>query len=168
MKKYMMLAMLTLALAEGIGVPDILRLHVVANSNTDADQHVKLMVRDAIIEYMDEARDFETEQQMEQYVKEHLKDIERVAEQTLREAGMQYGAAAHIGIYEFPEKKYGDTVLPAGDYNALRVELGEGSGENWFCVLFPPLCYVETQQIVHNWNQEDGIQYRSLIGELIR
>lgn len=165
MKKIMMLALLSLALSEGTTVPGILRLHVVANSNTEADQAVKLEVRDTIIEYMSEMRQFNSEQQAEEYVNEHLDDVESIAEQKLDEAGYEYGAKAQTGIFAFPEKQYGNTTLPAGDYHALRVTLGDGAGENWWCVLFPPLCYVEGEQVQEDWTQEYGIEYKSLIGE---
>lgn len=166
MRKIMLMAILSLAIAESAGVPGIMRLHVVANSDAKADQQVKIEVRDAVLEYLSEMDSFESEQQAEEYVSRHLEDIEKVAAEVLASAGKSYGAKASTGVYDFPEKQYGETTLPQGKYHALRITLGDGGGANWFCVLYPPLCYLETES-TGEWKQSDGIEYKSLIGEYL-
>lgn len=167
MKKIVLMAILALAMAESTGIPGIMRLHVVANSDSASDQQVKLEVRDAVLDYLSDMEDFESERQAEAYVAERLDDIEKVAKSCLEAAGKGYGAKASTGVYEFPEKQYGETLLPSGSYHALRITLGDGGGNNWFCVLYPPLCYLETESTSSEWKQSDGIEYKSLIGEYL-
>lgn len=119
----------------------VLRLHVIANSDNDADQAIKLKVRDAIIKYSDDMH-FKA-QNKEEYVSEienRISDIERVACDTLKELGSDDTAYAELTRTYFPTRKYGDVTLPAGEYDALRVVIGEGKGKNWWCIMFPPLC----------------------------
>ncbi len=118
------------------------RLHIIANSDSAADQAVKLQVRDAVVEYLTpllaEAAD---EAAAEAVVAEALPQLERLAGGITAAYG--YGAAGEIGCFNFPARRYGHIRLPAGDYRALRLVLGEGAGHNWWCVLFPPLCFVD-------------------------
>lgn len=167
MRKIVLMAMLSLAITEYVGIPGIMRLHVVANSDSRQDQQIKLQVRDAVLDYLSDMEGFDDEQHAEAYVAEHLDDIEQVAEECLAAGGKSYGAKANTGVYDFPEKQYGDTVLPQGSYHALRITLGDGGGANWFCVLYPPLCYLEVQPTSEEWTQSDGIEYKSLIGEYL-
>lgn len=164
MKRLVLMAMLAMALSEGTG---ILRFHVVANSDSVADQQVKLQVRDAVIDYLSGLDDCKTEAEAEAYVNDRLEEIEKVADRELSKSGMKYSSKAQTGVYDFPEKTYGDTTLPEGEYSALRITLGDGDGQNWFCVLYPPLCYIELDQTTPSWQQSDGIQYKSLIGEYL-
>lgn len=123
-----------------IETPDgILRLHVIANSDSEADQAVKLLVRDAILACMEPG---DSAEEAEAFVRDHGAELLQAAEDVLRERGFSYSAQLMLGDYEFPDRTYGDTLYPAGTYRALRVVLGEGAGQNWWCVLFPPLCIV--------------------------
>ena len=120
---------------------NVLRLHVIADSNSDAAQGVKLLVRDAILEESGEL--FEGNSNIEEVeirLSENLDTMKAVAERTLRENGFTYSAEVEITECYFPTRQYGNVTLPAGYYNALRVILGEGEGENWWCVMFPPMC----------------------------
>lgn len=110
----------------------IVRLHVIANSDSDEDQAVKLKVRDAVLKAV-EGGDISDPEQLRA-------TAQGAAEQTLRENGAEYGACTVYGMYDFPEKSYRGITLPAGEYNGIRVILGSGSGHNWWCVLYPPLC----------------------------
>lgn len=110
----------------------IVRLHVIANSDSDEDQAVKLKVRDAVLKAV-EGGDISDPEQLRAMA-------QTAAEQTLRENGAEYGACTVYGMYDFPEKSYRGITLPAGEYNGIRVILGSGSGHNWWCVLYPPLC----------------------------
>ncbi len=118
----------------------ILRLHILANSDSEEDQRVKLCVRDAVLEYIEANAPQTNEKAVRAWASAHLDGIEAVADGVLKAEGAQYRAAARMGIYDFPAKVYGDKTYPAGRYDALRISLGEASGHNWWCVIFPPLC----------------------------
>lgn len=120
---------------------DVVRLHVVANSNGAEDQAVKLLVRDAVLE--EAARWYQGAASMEEASSQlctHLQSIAGAARQVLGEQGVGYSATAQMTEMYFPTRDYGDFRLPAGRYRTLRVTLGEGAGKNWWCVVFPSLC----------------------------
>ena len=120
---------------------DVVRLHVVANSNGAEDQAVKLLVRDAVLE--EAARWYQGAGSMEEASSRlctHLQSIAGAARQVLGEQGMGYSATAQMTEMYFPTRDYGDFRLPAGRYRTLRVTLGEGAGKNWWCVVFPSRC----------------------------
>ncbi len=120
---------------------DVVRLHVVANSNGAEDQAVKLLVRDAVLE--EAARWYKGAGSMEEASSQlctHLQSIAGAARQVLGEQGVGYSATAQMTEMYFPTRDYGDFRLPAGRYRTLRVTLGEGAGKNWWCVVFPSLC----------------------------
>lgn len=114
----------------------IVRLHIIAESNSTEDQSVKLKVRDAVLKEME---NFETAEE----VKENLAVLEAAANDVLKNEGFDYRAVAEYGRFEFPTKHYENFSLPSGEYNAVRIRLGKAEGENWWCVLFPPLCMVD-------------------------
>lgn len=120
---------------------ECLRLHVLADSDSEADQAVKLRVRDAILE---ETKDIfvSCSSADEAVIKatEKKEEIRQTAERVLRENGFNYGAEVFIEEEYFGTRQYENVSLPAGNYTALRVILGEGEGHNWWCVMFPPLC----------------------------
>ena len=120
----------------------ILRFHVLANSDMQEDQAVKERVRDAVGLYLkpllEEAEDLE---ETKQIVAENMDDIIAVAERTLQENGYDYSVSARITRTDFPEKSYGMYTFPAGEYEALQIVLGEGEGQNWWCVLYPNMCF---------------------------
>lgn len=122
---------------------NILRLHVIANSDSAADQRVKLRVRDAVLACVEAS---ESAEQTRRYILSHGAELLEAAENTLREHGFDYGAQLMLGSYEFPDRSYDGKLYPAGSYSALRVVLGSGAGRNWWCVLFPPLCIVTAEQ----------------------
>ena len=123
---------------------EVFRFHVIANSDSKEDQAVKLQVRDAVIAYMEEAMP-ETEEvtaeSTKKWARAHRRELEQIAEKTLRKAGFSYGAVAEVVKDYFPEKTYGDVIFPEGEYEALRLKLGEADGHNWWCVLYPGLCF---------------------------
>ncbi len=123
---------------------NLVRLHVIANSDGPGDQAVKLKVRDRILRDVGaELGSAADARQALEVVQAELGQIEALARDELSKNGYSYGAAAMVGIFDFPDRTYGDLTLPAGRYNALRVVLGDGQGQNWWCVLFPPLCLVD-------------------------
>lgn len=118
------------------------RLHIIANSDSAADQALKLQVRDCVVEYLTPLlAEAESREQAEQIVRAHLGDLTALAAGLTKDFG--YGARAEVGEFDFPAKRYGEVCLPAGKYQALRLSLGEAAGHNWWCVLFPPLCFVD-------------------------
>ena len=136
----LLVALLLLPLGERKASADnVLRLHILANSNADEDQAVKLLVRDALLANM---KPCQSQQEAEAYVLANGKALLRVVEDTLAENGFAYGAQLILGESSFPDRVYDGTLYPAGSYFALRVILGAGEGNNWWCVLFPPLCIV--------------------------
>jgi stage II sporulation protein R len=120
---------------------NVLRLHVLANSDSSEDQALKLEVRDRILEETATLfKDCKTKDEAREAVESNLDKIREIAEQTVREAGYEYGVSVSLGEEEYPTKNYEECCFPAGEYLSLRVMIGEAEGENWWCVLFPPLC----------------------------
>ena len=120
----------------------VLRFHVLANSDTAEDQNLKLAVRDAVGSRMAELlSDVPDREACEQVVEAHLPEIAETAQAVVREAGYEYEVHAAIEETEFPSKTYGKFTFPAGKYEALRVVIGEGEGHNWWCVLYPNMCF---------------------------
>lgn len=121
---------------------NVLRFHVIANSNTMQDQALKLKVRDAVgIKVSELSQNSLSADEMAAVVAEHSVEIIETAEKCIKEAGYDYKVKIEIGEFYFPTKHYSGMSLPAGEYEAVRVVIGEGCGENWWCVLFPPLCF---------------------------
>lgn len=114
----------------------IVRLHVLANSDTKEDQALKLKVRDAILEH---SRNNFTKKDE---VKSQLDSYKQIAEKVISENGYDYAVEVEYGNFEFPTKEYKNLRLPAGNYDAVRVKIGNAEGQNWWCVMFPPLCFV--------------------------
>ncbi|GGF92021.1 stage II sporulation protein R [Paenibacillus abyssi] len=127
------------------GIPEeSIRLRILANSDSPQDQAVKRFVRDAIVAEMASwVAGPQSIEQARETLRSNLPAIERVVAQELRSRGFQYGFEVELGMVPFPTKMYGSEVYPAGDYEALRVSLGRAEGQNWWCVLFPPLCFVD-------------------------
>lgn len=122
----------------------VFRLHVIANSNSIEDQNLKYIVRDNLISYMNTlTKDITSRDIAIQIAKEHENDFYEIAKKTIEENGYNYEVKINIGNSYFPTKYYGDISLPAGYYDSLKVEIGNASGQNWWCVMFPPLCFVD-------------------------
>ncbi|NPV26590.1 MAG: stage II sporulation protein R [Firmicutes bacterium] len=124
--------------------PDnLLRFHVLANSDSAADQQLKAQVRDVVLAHLrSKMETVSSVEEAETIIANDLREIEQIAESKVREAGQSYPVVAELGRFNFPTRSYGQLTLPAGEYTALRVVIGEGEGANWWCVLFPPLCFV--------------------------
>lgn len=124
----------------------IIRLHVIANSDSEEDQELKLKVRDEIIKKTKSLQESQSIEDSREYLQTHLNDMEETANKVIEENGKSYKAEANLGIRWIPEKTYGDMYFPAGNYEALNLTLGRGEGQNWWCVLFPPLCLIEEDE----------------------
>lgn len=140
---------------------EVLRFHVLANSDDEADQSVKLKVRDGVLQWLEkelteeELGDLEL---MEGKIGQLLPQIEDCARVILRKNGMAYGVSAEMGQSWFPEKTYGNCTFPAGRYTALRILLGEAEGKNWWCVLFPKLCFLDCVHAVVPEESQEQLQ----------
>lgn len=148
----------------------VIRLHVIANSDSAEDQSLKLKVRDEIIKEVGSLENSQSISQSRNYLKTHLGRMEQVAAEVIRENGKEYTAKADLGVRWIPAKTYGDMYFPAGNYEALNVTLGEGQGHNWWCVLFPPLCLIEddeSQMEELDLTEEKQIQVKSKLLEIL-
>lgn len=122
----------------------VFRLHVIANSDEEYDQNLKYIVRDEILKYVNSiSSNAVSKEDVIELVKTNSDEIKKIAEETIITNGYNYSVNVNIGNFEFPTKTYGDLSLPAGLYDALRVEIGKAEGANWWCVMFPPLCFVD-------------------------
>lgn len=123
---------------------NVFRLHVIANSDSKNDQELKLKVRDEIIKYMKDAiPSSSSKEQSQRLIEQNLNYIRDIAMSTILANGYNYGVSVCISNSYFPTKYYGDVALPSGNYDALKVEIGQAKGTNWWCVMYPPLCYVD-------------------------
>lgn len=134
----------------------VFRLHVIANSNSDEDQNLKYIVRDKVIEYMSSiSQNASSKEEVIKIAKANLDKIQAIAAQTIRDNGYTYSVNVEVGNFSFPSKRYGDITLPPGYYDALRIKIGEAEGQNWWCVMFPPLCFVDvTSGVVPDESKE--------------
>ena len=123
---------------------NVFRLHVLANSDSEEDQNLKYKVRDNLLSYMNEiCGNCSNKQEAIALVEKNKENFRLIALNTIEGEGYSYDVNINIGNFEFPTKDYGDISLPAGFYDALRVKIGEAKGRNWWCVMFPPLCFVD-------------------------
>ena len=122
----------------------VFRLHVIANSDASEDQSLKLKVRDSLLKYMNNlCENCSTKEGAIEIAIKNKDHFQKIAEQTIIENGYNYSVKININNFYFPTKNYGDITLPAGLYDALRVEIGEAKGQNWWCVMFPSLCFID-------------------------
>ena len=138
---------------------EYLRIHIRANSNQEIDQEVKYKVKDAVIKFLTpKIAECKTKELAEKLLTDNLNNIESVANETLVKNGFNYVAKANVKNELFPTRKYENLVLDGGFYDALIIELGSGKGDNWWCVVYPPLCFVDTGT---------GYVYKSKIKQII-
>ena len=138
---------------------EYLRIHIRADSNENTAQAVKYLVRDRIVEYLTPlVASYETKAEAMQGIAKNIDKVAYVAMQVLKEQGFAYGATAEIRQETFPTRIYGEYTLPAGEYSALIIRLGSGEGDNWWCVVYPPLCFAGT---------DADVIYKSKIQEII-
>ena len=143
-------------ISEGLA-EDIFRLHILANSDSNEDQSLKLKVRDAVLEYMKTLTENTLDKQsVIEMSKTHMENFREIAKKVIKENGYDYPVNIEIGNFYFPTKYYGNISLPAGNYDALKIEIGEAKGQNWWCSLFPPLCFVSVSSGIVD---EEGEEY---------
>ena len=129
----------------------LIRFHVLANSDSEEDQSLKLKVRDDVIDYLQpKLKTSKSIKESEKIILEEKSNLINICENTIRENGYDYGVDIDLGYSKFPTKQYSSVVLPAGEYKSLKILIGNGQGKNWWCVMFPPLCFVDEQNNVIN------------------
>ena len=135
----------------------VFRLHVIANSDSKEDQNLKYEVRDNLIQYMNSiCNNVSSKEDAIETVSNHLTDFSNIANKTIQENGFSYDANVEIGNFNFPTKSYADISFPSGYYDALKVKIGKAEGQNWWCVLYPALCFVDvTSGIVPDESKEE-------------
>ena len=143
---------------------EVLRLHIIANSDSEEDQQIKLLVRDAVLEYerttstvlaVTDVNDAEIQ------LKANGQDLLNTVRTVLYENEAPYDAQLVIGDFDFPDRVYGDKVYPSGVYRAVRILLGDAEGKNWWCVMFPPLCIVDAKDA--EIESSEPIRFESLV-----
>ncbi len=138
-----------------------LRIHIRANSNEAGDQSVKYKVKEKIVEYMSPKLDNVTsKKEAMKILNANLDGMKKVADKTLVENGYTYTANVKLRSEEFPVRTYGDLTLDSGVYDALIIELGSGTGDNWWCVVFPPLCFVGEE------SEDEDFEYKSFFKDV--
>ena len=143
---------------EYIEIPkEAIRFRVIANSNTEMDQNVKKDIVKNLTEELQKTKSFENIEETRNYIKRDLPTFEKIVNNTLEYNKMEETFHINYGKNYFPEKKYKNILYKAGEYESLVVTIGKGEGENFWCVLFPPLCFID----------EDNIEYKSFIKEVI-
>lgn len=152
-KRVVICALLALAFRCGGLVADrqqlrreVVRLHVLANSDSGEDQSVKLQVKDAVVEYLQTAlADIADAETAKRYIRENLPRLQMIANETLTALGVEPDAVVTFCREEFGKRIYDSFTLPAGIYDSLRITIGEGEGRNWWCVVFPTLCFASSE-----------------------
>jgi len=160
------IAIIVLGLPQQSGKSEsgFLRLHIRANSNSAADQDIKFEVRQEIVNELTPIfADITSRRVAMEILQNNMARIEAAANRILLAGGFDYTARAGLRAEFFPTRHYNGLTLPEGVYDALIINLGAGSGDNWFCVIYPPLCFLE-----NNIGGDKGVVYRSKLQEIIR
>ena len=138
---------------------EVFRFHVIANSDSEEDQELKMKVKEAVVAYMRETLSgAENAAEAKAWAIRHKEELVRVSEEVLRAEGCSDKVTAEVVRCEFPDKTYGDITFPAGWYDALRIRIGKAQGHNWWCVLYPNLCFMDSVHAVIPKEGKDELQ----------
>ena len=141
----------------------LIRFHVIANSDTEEDQNLKLKVRDKVVEALSEKWNGITSlDEAENVLKQNINYVNEIAKEVIEENNYTYEVNTMLSYENFPDKVYGDYVFPQGNYEAFRVIIGEGKGQNWWCVMFPSLCFVDESK-----NEVDSSELKDEIENIV-
>lgn len=153
---------------------DTLRLHIIANSDSEFDQELKLKVRDKVLEYTGELfAEVSGKTEAEELAKHSSDEIKKIAQEVIAENGADYAVSVEITDMWFETRTYDEFTLPAGDYRAVRIIIGAGEGHNWWCVMYPPLCIPGAKEVLKKYGSNvkfisgDGFEIRFAILELL-
>lgn len=164
-----LLLLAVLARGTALAAPGIIRLHVIAHSNCPEDQRIKEAVRDRIIEELGHLLAAMSEKEVKLWLAENTVRIEDLARQVLAEAGAVYPVRVKYGVASFPSRSYGPATCAAGKYRTVRIELGAGEGRNWWCIMFPPLCFVRGAAEVNGESPESpSVEIRFWLWEKLK
>lgn len=137
----------------------LIRFHVIANSDSDEDQELKLKVRDEIISYLQpKLKNLKSIEESENIISNEYESLQKIGKDTIEANGYDYDVKVGIEYSNFPTKQYSNVILPAGEYKALKVVIGNGTGKNWWCVMFPPLCFVDEENGVIDEATDEKLQ----------
>ena len=120
---------------------NLFRLHIIANSDSEEDQNLKLFIRDNVINYLKNYQ-FSNKTELITFLKTHENELHQVIQTAINQKGYNYNFTIEIGNSFFPQKKYENIILPSGYYDGLKIKIGKAEGKNWWCVLFPPMCLI--------------------------
>lgn len=138
---------------------NLIRFHVIANSDSEKDQALKLKVRDAVIDYLKpKLENSMSIEESERIIKGEYDNLEKISKNIISDNGYNYNVEVGLQYSNFPAKQYSSVVLPSGKYKALKVVIGEGKGKNWWCVMFPPLCFVDEESGVIDEKTDKKLQ----------
>jgi stage II sporulation protein R len=165
---------------ETVNPQDVMRLHVLANSDSDRDQQIKYKVRDAIVTYLTpQLEQISSPVQARQIISSNQEQLVKLADEVLSKEQAGYQARLQMGEFDFPIRSYGTLLFPAGRYEAVKILLGQGAGQNWWCVLFPPLCFIDgthaeavtltdtAAEAAQSQPEVSQIQFKSKLAEII-
>lgn len=157
---YIFISIFSYSNAVSTGISEsVFRLHVIANSDSYEDQNLKYLVRDALIKYMNSiCENISSKEKAIKIAQENKNEFYNIAKKVINDNGFNYDVNIDIGNFSFPTKTYGDISLPAGFYDALKVEIGSSSGQNWWCVMFPSLCFVDISNGVVPEESKENLQ----------
>lgn len=138
---------------------NIFRLHILANSNSTEDQSLKLKIRDNIINYLENlCINCNSKSEYISIIEKNIKNLKAITTQTIIENGYNYSINIEIGNFYFPTKHYGNISYPAGFYDGLKIKIGEAEGQNWWCSLFPPLCFTDISSGIIDDNTRKNLE----------
>lgn len=138
---------------------EVLRFHILANSDSEEDQALKITVRDRILDYLKvEMPETKDAKETARWIRRHMDELEALGRRTVAEQGYDYPVNAAVTTCWFPDRTYGDLIFPAGNYEALRIELGDADGHNWWCVLYPSLCFQDAANAVFPEESKQKLQ----------
>lgn len=121
---------------------ELFRLHIIANSDSKEDQELKIYVRDKVVVYLN-SFSFKSKKELINYLSNHQDELQAVVQAAIAEKGFSYNSTIEIGNSLYPKKEYKNVILPSGFYDGLKIKIGNASGQNWWCVLFPPMCLID-------------------------
>ena len=160
---------------------DIIRFHIRANSDLEEDQGLKFKIRDEILEvFAPKFESIDSVDECREIIVESLEEMKSISQRVIQDEGKDYEVDVSLGNDNFPIRKYGNMIIPQGEYETLLIEIGEAKGQNWWCVMFPPLCFVDITHSValaddldldelneYVIDETQPLKFRSLIAELI-
>lgn len=154
---------LSLVACDNISEKDIIRIHIRANSNDEYDQQIKYLVKDEIVSYINNLTiSISCKDEMYNMLNANISELELVANEVLQSKDIDYQSEVKLVKENFPIRSYDGVTLPAGEYDSLIINLGTGDGDNWWCVAFPPLCFIGAED-----NGDDYFTYKSKLLEIL-